>query len=268
MDTYLNESDFALLEKDKYSFAVLDRILSKECVFVRTDHRDLIVCHSDRSHPLWIWTSDGCPEEVKEKAWQIVSEERFFEDGFRINLKYELADYLTRRAKENGTQVKTHLQMMAYDCPVVIEPEKKADGGIFPITPDTVEELMPLYEGFRKEENEPEQTHDESVAHVLDQLDIRPFFVWKNAEGVVVACCNYRLNQGLGSIGFVYTRPEYRRRHYAQNMVYQTAKKLSDMGYMPMLYTDENYPASNACYQKIGFTLRGRICTIGADKEN
>ena len=122
MDAYLNEADFALLEKDKYTFAVLDRILRKECVFVRTDHRDLIVCHSDRSHPLWIWTSDGCPEEVKEKAWRIVSEERFFEDGFRINLKYELADYLTRRAKENGTQVKTYLQMMAYDCPVVIEP--------------------------------------------------------------------------------------------------------------------------------------------------
>ena len=164
-------------------------------------------------------------------------------------------------------QVKTYLQMMAYDCPFVIEPEKKTDGGIFTITPDTVEELMPLYEGFWKEENEPEQTHEECVAHVLDQLDIRPFFVWKNGEGVVVACCNYRLNQGLGSIGFVYTRPEYRRRHYAQNMVYQTAKKLSDMGYMPMLYTDENYPASNACYQKIGFTLRGRLCTIGADKE-
>ena len=34
-------------------------------------------------------------------------------------------------------------------------------------------------------------------------------------------------------------------------------------GFLPMLYTDADYVASNACYEKIGYILRGKLCTIG-----
>ena len=61
----------------------------------------------------------------------------------------------------------------------------------------------------------------------------------------------------------MYTRGEYRRRHYAENLVYQVSKMAKDAGYMPMLYTDADYAASNACYEKIGYVLRGKLCTIG-----
>jgi len=30
-----------------------------------------------------------------------------------------------------------------------------------------------------------------------------------------------------------------------------------------MLYTDADYVASNKCYEKIGYILRGKLCTIG-----
>ena len=29
-------------------------------------------------------------------------------------------------------------------------------------------------------------------------------------------------------------------------------------GYMPMLYTDADYAASNVCYAKIGYVLKGK----------
>jgi predicted GNAT family acetyltransferase len=29
-----------------------------------------------------------------------------------------------------------------------------------------------------------------------------------------------------------------------------------------MLYTDADYKASNACYEKIGYELKGKLCTI------
>lgn len=29
-----------------------------------------------------------------------------------------------------------------------------------------------------------------------------------------------------------------------------------------MLYTDADYKASNACYEKIGYDLIGKLCTI------
>ena len=78
-----------------------------------------------------------------------------------------------------------------------------------------------------------------------------------------MAVCSIRPKGDLASIGMVYTREEYRRMHYAENLVYQVSKMAKDAGYMPMLYTDADYAASNACYEKIGYVLRGKLCTIG-----
>ena len=47
-------------------------------------------------------------------------------------------------------------------------------------------------------------------------------------------------------------------------MIYKTLTEAAiDAGYVPMLYTDADYAASNACYEKIGYVLRGKLCTIG-----
>ena len=90
------------------------------------------------------------------------------------------------------------------------------------------------------------------------------FFFWKDAADKTVACCSYRINQGLASLASVFTLPKRRRKYYAQHLVYEVTKLVSDMGYMPMLYTDANYIASNACYEKIGYILRGKLCTVSA----
>ena len=38
-------------------------------------------------------------------------------------------------------------------------------------------------------------------------------------------------------------------------------------GYLPVVYTDADYAASNECYKKIGYRLNGRLCTLGYRKE-
>ena len=68
----------------------------------------------------------------------------------------------------------------------------------------------------------------------------------------------------MASIGLVYTLPEYRRKHYAEHLVYQVTRKAEAAGFVPMLYTNADYEASNACYEKIGYVLRGNLCSIGA----
>lgn len=74
--------------------------------------------------------------------------------------------------------------------------------------------------------------------------------------------CSCKLNDRFALINSVYTFPNERRKHYAQNLVYRVTRKVSDMGYIPMLYTDADYKASNNCYENIGYILRGKICTI------
>jgi len=89
------------------------------------------------------------------------------------------------------------------------------------------------------------------------------FFLWENKRGNNVACCKFAADGNMASIHLVFTRPEFRRRHYAENLVYQVTKFAISAGYVPMLYTDADYTASNACYEKIGYVLRGKLCTIG-----
>ena len=84
-----------------------------------------------------------------------------------------------------------------------------------------------------------------------------------NADGTYVASCDFRVTNNMASIGLVFTLKDFRRKHYAENLVHQVTKEAAKLGYLPMLYTDADYTASNACYVKIGYILRGKLCTIG-----
>ena len=39
--------------------------------------------------------------------------------------------------------------------------------------------------------------------------------------------------------------------------------KVKEEGVRPILYADADCVASNAGYEKIGYVLRGKLCTIG-----
>ena len=123
MDSFVNERDFALLAQDRYTFSVLDRILREPCELIRTNHRDLILCHSEEPYPVWIWTPDGLTEAEKEAAWQLAESCRPMAEGYRYNMKEELAEYFLARAGEAGLQAGYLMRMYAYDCPEPAAPE-------------------------------------------------------------------------------------------------------------------------------------------------
>ena len=154
------------------------------------------------------------------------------------------------------------MEMMAYDCPEPKTPEFPADGELYECTPEDTDEVVKFLSGFFMDLDGELPPDERILAKAQEYIGNQAFFQWKTAEGTPVACCYYRPNQDMASIGGVWTVPEYRRKHYAQQLVYAVTKKIAGMGYLPMLYTDANYAASNACYQKIGYELRGRLCTI------
>ncbi|MBR3494796.1 MAG: GNAT family N-acetyltransferase [Clostridia bacterium] len=263
MDTAVNEKDFALLRQDPYTFAVLDRILRGPCELVQTDHERLILCHSGAPYPVWIWTPDGCPEETRARAWELAETLRPLSAGFRYNLKYELADSFTERAAREGRSVGVTMQLFAYDCPEPIPPDKPTDGALYRCTARDVDEIAAMFRTFYQEIGEEPPAHEHLLEKARAYVDQQAFFFWRTAAGQTAACCSYRINQGLAWLGSVCTLPEFRRRHYARHMVYQVTRMVRDAGYMPMLYTDADYPASNACYERIGYVLRGKLCTVG-----
>ena len=106
MDSFVNEKDFDLLARDPYTFAVLDRILREDCDLILADHRGLIMCHSEAPYPVWIWTPDECPEDLREKAWKLAEEYRPLSDGYRINMKHDLAAFFMKKAEQTGRKAR------------------------------------------------------------------------------------------------------------------------------------------------------------------
>lgn len=264
MDHFVDERDFRLLGADRYTFSVLDRILRGPCSCVRSDHEQLICCHTEPPYPVWLWTPDGSDEQTMERAWQLAEATLPLSDGYRYNLKYELAGYFISRAQQNGLDVHIATNMFAYDCPSPIAPSVPAIGSVHLCTPEDAEEAARMIFEFHNDIGADRQSMDNCRLNAEQHIARNAFFFWKDAAGEIAACCSYNINGGLGCVTSVYTRPAHRRQHYAQHLVHYVTRLLADKGLTPMLYTDADYAASNACYEKIGYVLRGKLCTISA----
>lgn len=263
MDPFIIEKDFKLLKPDKYTFFVLDRIMRGSPEVLISDHERLIICFSERPFPVWIWTPDDASEEEMERAYQLAGENGLVTGEHHFNMKYNLAEHFIRRAARDGLKMKLLVKMYAYDCPEPVRPEAEADGEIYRCEMRDVEELVSFLEMFHKEIGIDQKDAAGYRADAEAFIKAGTMYFWKDAQGRHVASCRYAPNGEMASVNLVYTRPEFRRRHYAENLVYQVTVRAQEAGYVPMLYTDADYAASNACYEKIGYVLRGRLCTIG-----
>lgn len=267
MDHFVDERDYKLLDNDKYTFFVLGRIMGENCRVLLTDHERMILCHSEYPYPVWIWTPDDATEEEMDAIYNVISEEFPWSEGFTFNLKYDLAEYLIKRAKADGIDISISMNMFAYDCPNPIKPNSIVDGKIHECTMDDIDEIVGIYNHFAGETGIEKQSADDYRNKAEELVKNKNAFFWEDGAGKHVASCIYRPNGELASLGLVYTREEYRRRHYAENLVYLVTKRALEEGYMPMLYTNADYIASNACYEKLGYILRGKLCTVSASKE-
>ncbi len=265
MDTFVDERVFSLLENDKYTFFVLGRIMKGECRVLLSDHERRIICHSGNPYPVWIWTPDDVSVNEMEEIYMLAGREFPFDEGYSFNLKYELAEYLIKRAKEDGKDLSIRVNMFAYDCPRLIKPVDPVDGKIHECTMDDVDEIVGIYSKFARETGIDKQSPVDYRESAEYSVKNRNLFFWEDGSGRHVSSCSYRPNGNLASLGLVYTREEYRRKHYAEHLVYSVAKIAQGAGFVPMLYTDADYTASNACYEKLGFILRGKLCTIASD---
>ena len=271
IDNFADERDFKLLEQDRFTFFVLKRILALPCELILSDHKRLIICLSSVPFPVWIWTADDATPEEMEKAYALMKEKGYLDGTHTFNMKYELAEFFIKKSTEESpahpgfAKFSIQKNMFAYDNPKPIQPASASsiDGHLHQCQAEDIDELFEITKTFHKETDVPIAGKDETLAKIEQGIKDGLYYFWKNQEGKNAACCIYRPNGDLASLGLVFTRPEYRRRHYAENLVYGVTKIAQEKGYLPMLYTDADYAASNACYEKIGYILRGKLCTIG-----
>lgn len=262
-DNFPDERDYKLLEKDKYTFFVLTRIIGGQCNLLLTDHERLIICFSCSPYPIWIWTADDATQEEKQIAYELIKCSGLLIGNQTFNMKYDLSEYFIKRAPQDAKVLSVKMNMFAYSCPKLIEPHVRADGTIHKCTAEDVNELTKMTDLFHRETGI-DQDDIEVYRHKSEEaIKSGNVFFWRNKEGRNVATCGLRVSGDLASVMLVYTREEYRRMHYAENLVFEVTKIAKDAGLAPMLYTNADYVASNACYKKIGYVPEGKLCTIG-----
>ena len=241
-DWYLNESI-----NEVWSARTLDRNIASQYYYrlLQSQHKQVV-------------------KDEMEQIYTILKENSFLNQEFSFNIKYELADFLIERATKDNINLSLHKNMFAYDCPIPTEPKlsEKSDGTFSKATIQDLDEFIDLWDWFHTELQIAMKTREEYCKDAENSLKNENVYLWKNQNGKIVACCRYIINENLASIGLVYTNPDYRRKHYAQNLVYQVTKIVAEKGFTPMLYTDADYIASNSCYEKIGYILQGKLCTV------
>ena len=263
MDTFVDERDYNLLSGDKYTFSVLSRIIGGENELLLSDHEKIIVCFTNQPFPVWIWTPDDASEDEMERAYTLAKENGFLDGQHRFNIKYELAEYFINKAKSDGLTLSITTNLYAYDCLHPVEPTIKTDGELHQCMKDDLDELVDFFDMFRNAVGIDKESREQYRIQAEEAIRSGNLYLWKNTDGKSVASCNWHAVNDMASIGLVYTREEERRKHYAENLVYQVTMIAKNQGFIPMLYTDADYVASNACYEKIGYVLRGKLCTIG-----
>ena len=238
MDSFVDERDYKILEKDKYTFFVLSRIIGGECKLLLTDHERLIICFTSNPYPVWIWTPDDVTKE--EKAYELIKENGLFSEGHTFNLKYDLADYFISRALKETMALSIKTNMFAYDCPNPIEPHVQADGELRRCVAEDINEMVEFMVFFHRETGVDQDSIEAYRRKAGEAIRSGNHFLWRNAEGRNVAICNFRPNGDLAGVGLVYTREECRRKHYAENLVYlkctcMNATRLSSFCVKPYL---------------------------------
>lgn len=262
MDQFVDERDYKLLSKDKYTFSVLMRIIGGECKLLLTDHENTILCYTKDPYPAWIWNEDDASDEEMGKAYELAMQNGLLDGKHRLNMKYSLAEYFIQRAREDGINMAIETNMFAYDCPNPIPPKTVIDGELHRCTEEDLDILVDFFELFHDSVDADRLTKEGYRVKAQEGVKYGSLYLWKNSEGEYTASCHWHPVSNMTSIGLVYTKEKHRRKHYAENLVYQVTKIAKDAGFLPMLYTDADYVASNACYEKIGYILRGKLCTI------
>ena len=102
MDNFVDERDFQLLQEDKHTFLVLRQIIEGRCQFLQSDHKKMIICYSCNPYPIWIWTSKDISNYDMELIYKLLLQQSFLDGKHSFNVKYELADFLINRAKQDN----------------------------------------------------------------------------------------------------------------------------------------------------------------------
>lgn len=253
--------DVDLLKDDGITFSVLVSILQGTCAEVYTDHENVIICHSCEPYPVWVWCKNVENGADIAKIAACLKEAFPLEGGYKYNLGYELLEQL-KRVDSYFEDSTIKMNLLSYRLDQINEIHYPCGGELVPAKAEDRDRLITLWHDLVLEMEGMELDGEQCRDRVDRHLEAGTLFSWRNEAGEIMALTSRGDTGSYSKIAAVYTLPEHRRKGYAINLVHQVTEMILADGLTPILYTNADYGASNACYRKIGYQEVGRLCTV------
>lgn len=250
-----------LLRKDAITYSVLIKILQGQCTQIFTDHERVIVCYSAPPWPVWVWCRDpGASEDVMEIA-RCLKEKFPLEQGYCINLSHVLLESLKQ---QDGyfREAKNKMDLLSYRLDQIYAVDHPCEGSMSLVREEEIHSLLGVRHDMSMEMEGIDLSPERCEASLRKHVEGNALFAWRRESGEIVALTARGDQAPYSKITSVYTLPRHRRKGYAINLVHGVTKTILEDGFVPILYTDAGYAASNVCYQKIGYRLVGRLTSI------
>lgn len=256
------EAAALLIGDDAITYSVLGNILHGACAHTVTDCENIIICHSTPPYPVWVWCrEDDTPTHTTQIA-ETLKEHFPAEKGFRWNTTYTLFEALQKQ-DTYFAPLSTERGLLSYRMDKLLPVTHPSEGYCDLAQPSEIDLLCKLWHDACLEMEGFDHNEEFCRAHVTGYMEKHRLFVWRNDAGEITAMTSRGDAAPFSKIATVYTLPQHRRKGYAMNLVHAVSAGMIGDGFTPILYTDANYAASNACYQKIGYRQVGALCCAG-----
>ena len=250
-----------LLEGDAITFSVLIMILQGECAHIVTDLTSFVICHSCPPYPVWVWCKDVEDKSAVTEIARCIQEDFPLEQGYVHNLEYELLEKL-KEMDPYFCGGREKMGLLSYRLDAIQEIGYPCGGHMSEVRQEEIPSLLEVWHDMHMEM----EGHDLSREHCQTSLERmvgeRKLFAWRLEDGTITALTGRGDQAPYSKITSVYTLPVHRRKGYAINLVHGVTEQMLADGFIPILYTNADYIASNACYQKIGYRQVGRLTSI------
>lgn len=183
-----------------------------------------------------------------------------------VNALNPLAEQFTRVwSRRTGRVYAPQMRLLIYELRRVIPPVRKAAGFLRQAVLADLDLEVEWRAAFTRESLH-EEPGEGQRAELQRQIEAGLVYIWEDGGPVSTAVATRPTPHGI-SVGGVYTPPPLRGRGYASTCVAALSQRFLDGGKsFCALFTDADYPTSNAIYRAIGYRPIGGFSVFGFEK--
>lgn len=250
--------------KQQSRFSLLYKIIESKNVKIVSDESNYIIAQSDENMPVWVWNKEDISDikikEIIEKLEEFIARS----GEIKVTASEEIYNAIQGR---NNYFVDNYFEMGSYYCKNTIEP-RKSEGRLDFANLEDLETISKYRIDELKELENIDGNYDEIYKKSKKLIESGDFYVWRNNDNKVVCTAVINNSGQFSRINKVYTPVEDRCKGYAKNIIFELTNKALNEGYIPVLYTDYNYPASNKAYTAVGYEDLGKLINFSLKRKD